>query len=95
MSPKSRPGTKEKVLKPNSRSGLAPRAAVCYVVFRQELLFLPFKEFCDLTEEEEKMVKEWEETAKTVHGLKNKEEIERFVKDALRHHRETKHDSEK
>jgi len=56
---------------------------------------MPFKEFCDLTEEEEKMVKEWEETAKTVHGLKNKEEIERFVKDALRHHRETKHDSEK
>jgi len=70
-------------------------AAVCYVVFRQELLFMPFKEFGDLTEEEKRMVKEWEETARAVYGLKNKEEIDEFVKNALRHHRETKHDSEK
>ena len=56
---------------------------------------MPFKEFGELTEEEKKMVKEWEETARTAYNLKNKEEIDEFVKDALRHHRETKHDSEK
>ena len=53
------------------------------------------KEFGDLTEEEEKMIKEWEETAKTVYGKKTKEEIEECVKDALRNHRAQKHDSEK
>ena len=53
------------------------------------------KEFGNLTEEEKRMVKEWEETAKTVYDKKTKEEIEEFVRNALRHHRETKHDSEK
>ena len=86
MSPKSRPGTKEKVL--DSLLWLAN-------LYEDTGFFMYLKEFGNLTEEEKRMVKEWEETAKTVYDKKTKEEIEEFVRNALRHHRETKHDSEK